>query len=47
MNKNTKIKYQIIESTIVEISNKTHNEEVKKNLALCLDHLAKAYDGGQ
>lgn len=47
MNKNTKIKYQIIEAQLVDLSNRAPNEDIKKNLRKCLEHLGKAYDGGQ
>lgn len=47
MNKNTQVKYQIIEAQLVELNNKAPNEEVKGELRKCLNHLCKAFDGGK
>ena len=49
MNKNTKIKYQIIEAQLVELYNRAPNEDITKNLRKCLENLGNAYDsdGGQ
>lgn len=47
MNKNTKIKYQIVEAQLVDLSNRAANEDIKENLRKCLKYLGEAYDGGQ